>query len=155
MELNRGRKVTSSNDAIFLQRVSNNRFLSRFSQYISISRVFNAWRIANHFAANSLLPSLPLSYSPSLSLRAFFYAFFFFFWTSVFFNFYLPLRFSRFSFALANTGILYIFRELLSSYFINIVVRVYISVQREQGVNWAVQTSNGGENEKKFPCLGM
>lgn len=71
----------------------------------------------------------------------------------IFLNFYLPLGFLSSPFSLANAEILYIFRELLSSYFINIVVRVYTPVHRGQGADWAVQTSNGGENEKKFPCL--
>lgn len=63
----RGRKVTSNNSTIFLHCMPNNRFLSQFSQYVSISRVFNAWRMADHFAANSLFPPLPLSPCMALS----------------------------------------------------------------------------------------
>lgn len=64
-----------------LQRVPNNRFLSRSSQYVSISHVFNAWRMADHFPANSLSPLPPflvLCTSLLLSPCAFFYACFLF-----------------------------------------------------------------------------
>lgn len=88
MELKKGWKVTSTNGAIFLQRVSNNRFLSRFSQYISISRVssmLDGWPTILQrglFPSISLFLFLPFSlfhFSPSLSLFVFFYAYSFFF----------------------------------------------------------------------------
>lgn len=82
----------------------------------------------------SLLFPLPLSLS--LSIYFLLRVFPFFRRVSVFLNFYLPLGFSRSlssPFSLANTGILYIFRELLFSYFINIVVRVYLRASWAKG----------------------
>lgn len=111
--------------------------------------------------ASSMLDGWPtilqraLFFPPLIPLSHYIYSFSamrvsFFRRASIFLNFYLPLGFSRSlssPFSLANAGSLYIFRELLSS---TLLISSSAHIPRGQGADWAVQTSNGGENEKKF-----
>lgn len=121
-----------------------------------VSSMLDGWpTILQRALFFSSFPSSSLSLS--LSIYFLLRVFPFFRRVSVFLNFYLPLGFSVLfhpPFLSRIPGSFIFFANYFSPTLL-ISSSVYTSVHRGQKADWAVQTSNGGENEKKFPCLGI